>query len=118
MEDVGDKTPYYLSCVFEDANIENIRKIIIDSLDAYPELTERYALPWVERKGTSIEEWKRFIETKGNKFDELALFIFALATQRNIGIVFEDDSYWTTSKGDNIEECEILFVYMGNHTFE
>ena len=103
---------------WKDANVQNIRKMVVDSLDEYPELTVRYALPWVERKGTSIEEWKKFTETKGNKFDELALFIFALATKRNIGIVFQDDSYWTTSKGDDLQECEIIFLYMGNLTFE
>ena len=44
--------------MFENTTAKDIRKMVVDTLNERPELTIGYALPWVERKGTSIDEWK------------------------------------------------------------
>ena len=74
-QDVGDKVPHVLAHFFTNRRAEDIRKMVVDTLDQHPELTISYALPWVEHKGSSLDEWQRFTLQLGNKFDKLALYI-------------------------------------------
>ena len=92
--------------------------MVVDTLNEHPELTIGYALPWVEHKGTSINEWKKFTLKSGNKFDEFALYIFALTLKCYIGVVFDNESFWITTETEDLSECEAIFLYKGNLIFE
>ena len=61
-----------------------------------------------------MEEYKEFISKKYSKFDKLAIMIFALGAKCHIGVIFCDDSMWTTCESRNKEDCDILLLYHGN----
>ena len=83
-----------------------------------PVNTKELTDEWIKQKKTTLADYKTHISTKGCKFDELAIFLFALSTKCHVGVLFNGNTFWTTAASCSLDDCKVFLLWKGNLIFE
>ena len=71
---------------------------------------------FLQSKGLTVEDYLMHISQPGNRSDELAVYLVSRCCQKYIGVITKD-RVWFTGKNTTLEDCHIVFMYLGGRDF-